>query len=186
MQLVYILLAVETQSHYVIACLLACLAGSPPLSLGIEIKMIYLSLIVFAIQESLFLSLSLSRECNNWYLNREHMRFALRFSRKMIYFKKKKSISFLRQICHAGRQIEGHPRTSIPNISALIEEAYENHELLRPEKWSKLHDNGGQVTRPVQRDISRQTYSPVTSVSLESQYTRRKLLGGTFRRVKIF
>lgn len=94
MQLVYILLAVETQSHYVIACLLACLAGSPPLSLGIEIKMIYLSLIVFAIQESLFLSLSLSRECNNWYLNREHMRFALRFSRKMIYFKKKKVYFF--------------------------------------------------------------------------------------------
>ncbi|XP_012230318.1 uncharacterized protein spz [Linepithema humile] len=81
-------------------------------------------------------------------------------------------------ICHARQQIEGHPRTSARNISALIEEAYENRELLRPGKWSELHDNGGQVTRPVQRDTSRQTYSPLmTSVSLESQYTRRKLLG---------
>ncbi|XP_012522866.1 protein spaetzle isoform X2 [Monomorium pharaonis] len=91
-------------------------------------------------------------------------------------------------VCQTARPVEGHPRTFSevpPNaggssgrrapISGLIDVAYENGELLRPQEWSRRADDRGAdpgIDR-TQWDTLRRQESPSDGTT---QYKKRKLL----------
>lgn len=85
-------------------------------------------------------------------------------------------------MCQATRRIGGYPRATVgdsqDNISKLIEDAYENHELLSQNEWL-LHNNEGQASSPVKSTTLKQLHSQSDEISSELSYTQRKLLAGT-------